>query len=79
MKREFIDKVRNAVFYDTKKYRYRAQIVARGPFERHLPLVRLPLESLGTTDALGPWEVWHEELDAYVDEYAESYSEEYGC
>ena len=60
----FIEKVHNAPFVDTRKYRYRVRTKYGGIFD-DCPwniIERIALDRLGTSDAWGEWEeVWSSE------------------
>lgn len=63
MKKDFIEKVKRGIIVDTRKYRYYCNYTGHGCIIR-----RCPIEYLGRTAALGPWEVITDETEARYDE-----------
>lgn len=55
MKQEFIDRIIREGTVDTKKYRYIRKDVTSATTQR-LEIQRLPINSLGTTDAVNGWQ-----------------------
>ncbi len=52
MTKEFLAKVMREVILDTRKYRYYAKDTGHG-----IIVTRCPIDWLGTTAALEPWEI----------------------